>query len=414
MNPFSLLVKPASADCNLRCSYCFYLDHYSLYPEKRVHRMSDEVLEAMIRSFMAVPMSQYAIGWQGGEPTLMGVDFFKRVTALQQKHGRGGAVVANGLQTNGTLITDEFAEHLAAYHFLVGISLDGPAEIHDHYRAYADGRGSHADVLRGIERLSTHGVEYNILTLVNDRNVTRAREVYQYLGEHGHLYQQYIPCVEFDEAGTPLPFAINGRQWGDFLCELYDCWIKHDTRRVSIRLFDSILAYLVDGARTVCSMGRNCCQYFVVEHNGDIYPCDFFVRKNLWVGNVTATSWEDAARSPVYRTFGAQKAQWHEECDRCPHLAVCSGDCLKHRLYGGNGPRNLSWLCEGWKQFYDHAMPGLRGLAQQIAAERSQQAPAAPQPHAPAAPKQRPGRNDPCPCGSGRKYKRCCMGKDGR
>jgi len=376
--------------------------------------MSDEVLERMISSFMSVPMPQYAFGWQGGEPTLMGVDFFRRVTEFQQKHGRRGAVVANGLQTNATLITDAFAEHLARYHFLVGVSLDGPAQIHDHHRVTINGRGSHADVLRGIERLERHGVEYNILTLVNDRNVGRAREVYSYLLERGQYYHQYIPCVEFDPEGRPLPFTITGEQWGDFLCELFDCWIEKDTRRVSVRLFDSIIAYLVDKARNVCNMGRNCCQYFVVEHNGDIYPCDFFVEKDLRIGNVLEMNWEQAAQSETYRSFGARKSMWNQACDACPHLEICSGECLKHRMYGDHGPRNLSWLCAGWKRFYDHALPGLRRLAQQVANERAQQArmsqttaPAAAQ----AAPRGQPGRNDPCPCGSGRKYKHCCLTK---
>lgn len=420
MKPFSLLVKPASADCNLRCQYCFYLDHAALYPDSRVHRMDDDTLERMISSFMAVPMPQHAFGWQGGEPTLMGVEFFRRATQLQQQHGREGAVVANGLQTNATLITDEFARHLAEYRFLVGVSLDGPAEIHDHYRLAINGTGSHADVLRGIGRLQEQGVEFNILVLVNDHNVTQARRVYEYLGERGYFFQQYIPCVEFGPDAAQLPFTITGRQWGDFLCELYDTWIAHDTRKVSIRLFDSIIAYLVDGARTVCNMGHNCCQYFVVEHNGDIYPCDFFVESDLRIGNIADMSWQEAADSGVYRNFGARKAAWNEACDTCPHLTICAGECLKHRMYGGNAPRNLSWLCAGWKQFYDHAMPGMRRLAEEVKAERAQaqaqaqaqarmQRPAPPSP----APDAQPGRNDPCPCGSGKKYKRCCMGKLG-
>jgi len=407
MDSFSLLVKPASADCNLRCPYCFYLGHSALYPQQRVHRMPEPVLERMIASFMAVPMAQHAFGWQGGEPTLMGVEFFRKVTALQQKHGRPGAVVANGLQTNATLITDELAAHLGEFRFLVGVSLDGPAEIHDHYRVGPDGRGSHAAVMAGIERLRRHRVEFNILVLVNDRNVGRAAEVYRWLVDQGFLYHQYIPCVEFDAQGALRPYAVTAEQWGRFLCDLYDCWAPSDTRRVSIRLFDSIVANLVDGSRTVCTMGKDCRQYFVVEWNGDIYPCDFFVQPGLRIGNLMQMDWEQAGRSDIYRRFGQRKARWNEACRGCEHLAHCAGDCLKHRMAGGRGdPRTLSWLCAGWKRFYADALPGLERLAAGIRGERASRV--APGPATPV------GRNDPCPCGSGRKYKHCCMPGPGR
>jgi uncharacterized protein len=404
MKQFSLLVKPASADCNLRCSYCFYLDRSGLYPRTATHRMSTEVLERMISSFMALPMPQCAFGWQGGEPTLMGVDFFREVTRLQQKHGRPGTIVANGLQTNGTLITDEFARHLAEYRFLLGVSLDGPEDVHDVYRRHADNRGSHAEVLKGIERLQTHGVEFNILVLVNDRNATQAARIYRYLCDQGFLHHQYIPCVEFNADGSLMPFSVTGEAWGRFLCELYDTWVVSDTRRVSIRLFDSTIAWLVNGTRTVCNMGTDCRQYFVVEHNGDIYPCDFFVERDLRLGNVMSMTWEQAQRAKRYREFGERKRQWNERCAQCRFLDLCAGDCPKHRLTGVSTPEHLSVLCDGWHAFYTHALPGLRTLADTVRAGMAAPAaaPSRPRVSAPA------GRNDPCPCGSGRKYKQCC------
>ena len=209
MKPFSLLIKPASADCNLRCPYCFYLDRALLYPDETVHRMSDGVLDRMIAGFMALDMPQYSFCWQGGEPTLMGVDFFKRVVELQKKHGRAGASVANGLQTNATLIDDKLAAHLGEYNFLLGVSLDGPEEMHNEIRTTAGGRGSHADVLRGIECLRRSNVEFNILTLVSSANFDRPGDVYRYLADNGFFFHQYIPCVEFDKSGKPLPFSIN-------------------------------------------------------------------------------------------------------------------------------------------------------------------------------------------------------------
>ncbi|MFH1905565.1 MAG: anaerobic sulfatase maturase [bacterium] len=370
MKQFSLLIKPASADCNLHCPYCFYLDRSTLYPETKRHRMPDKVLAQMISSYMKTEQNQYAFGWQGGEPMLMGVDFFRRVTELQQKYGKNGALVANGLQTNATLIDVEFARHLAKYKFLAGVSLDGPENIHNRYRITADGRGSYTDVLRGIEHLKQNNVEFNILALVTSANVKKAREVYSFLCDMGFFYHQYIPCVEFDNKGHPMPFSINGEEWGDFLCEIFDEWIKRDTKKVSVRLFDSILTLIVDGVYNVCHMGDNCCQYFVVEHNGEIYPCDFFVESNKKLGNIMNDSWEELQNSPQYIEFGRKKALWNEECNHCEHLKYCSGDCLKHRLYKRDNSKDLSWLCKGWKQFFNHALPELKKLAKQLANQR--------------------------------------------
>ena len=405
VRPFSLLVKPASADCNLRCQYCFYLDHCSFYPGVKRHRMSEDVLREMVRTYMQTPQPSYQFGWQGGEPALMGVDFFRKVVEFQQKYGRDGAAVANGLQTNGTLIDDELAQHLARYHFLVGLSIDGPAEIHDKYRETAAGGGSHADVMRGMACLRKHRVEFNTLTLVNEANVQRPADVYRYLCELGSLHHQYISCVEPDERRELLPFSVSGDNWGEFLCEIFDIWYPNDTRRVSIRLFDAVLALLVDGVRNICPFGVDCRQYFVVEHNGDIFPCDFFVEKRLRLGNLMTDSWHTMQESPVYRDFGQQKRDWNEACDSCKYAWICSGDCLKHRLCTGHGdPKRLSTLCSGWKTFYEHTLPRFRKLAEEIQAERRQAAMGMQSTYG----QPPPGRNSPCPCGSGKKYKRCC------
>ncbi len=404
--PFSLLIKPTSADCNLRCRYCFYLSRSELYPDHKVHRMSDVVLETMIRKFMGLSMPQYAFGWQGGEPTLMGLDFFKRVTDLQSRHGRAGAVVANGLQTNATLVTPTMARHFTSYHFLVGVSLDGPPELHNPSRPSITGDGSHADVMRGIGCLRDARTDFNILVLVSAANVKHAATVYRYLCDQGFLYHQYIPCVEFDAGGTLQPFAIDGPAWGDFLCNLFDAWVVGDARRVSIRLFDSILAYLVDGVRNICHMGKDCRQYLVVEHNGDLYPCDFFVNPALRLGNITAMGWDAAFGLERFREFGCQKSILHPDCRSCRHREICQGDCLKHRQAGDHPQAaDLSRLCVGWQQFFDHSLPRFRELAAAIRNERRAATPWVP----PATQGPPPGRNDPCPCGSGRKYKKCCL-----
>ena len=366
MKPFSLLIKPTSADCNLRCTYCFYLEKRKLYPQSKVHRMSDGVLKQLVKTYLATEQPVYTFGWQGGEPSLMGDGFFKKVTAYQQRYARTGSVIANGFQTNATLITDALAEHLARYRFLVGCSLDGPPEIHDRYRTFGDGRGSHRDVIKGIETLKRFNVEFNILTLVSRANVKQARNVYRYLVEQGFLYHQYIPCVEFDKDGNLSPFSISGQEWGRFLCELFDTWYPNDIHKVSIRHFDAMLNKLYNNSTTVCSMAEHCSQYFLVEYNGDIYPCDFYAQKDLRIGSVMDTTWQDALASPIYQNFGRRKSEWHANCQVCTYLERCMGDCLKHR---GNNPMNtvgISHLCEGWQRFYGHTALSFNTLLEKI------------------------------------------------
>ena len=369
--PFSLLIKPASADCNLRCAYCFYLSRCALYSSVKKHRMSRRTLEFTIQRFLSIPQDTYPFCWQGGEPTLMGVDFYRRVVDLQRRYCTSGSRIINSLQTNAILMNDRFSRFLSDSNFLVGVSLDGPADIHDHHRKNRAGDGSHADVIRGLKCLKRNHAECNILTLVTDANVNRGEEVYSYLRDAGYLYHQYVPCVEFDANGQAAPFTISGEEWGRFLCDIYDEWIERDTRTVSVRLFDSIIAYLVNGAHDNCQMGSNCCQYYVIEYNGDIYPCDFFVNPGLKLGNTKTDTWEDIGTSSRYRDFGERKSVLTPACTDCENLAFCSGDCLKHRLYGQGEIDQLSRLCKGWKHFYKHALPGFIRLANQIRTERT-------------------------------------------
>ena len=364
MNNFSLLIKPSAADCNLKCAYCFYIGRQGVTGPHC--RMADEVLERLIARYMRSRQEEsYTFSWQGGEPALMGLDFFKKVVKLQMKYGAPGAIVCNGFQTNATLITDELAALLGEYKFLFGVSLDGPAQLHDYYRKTRGGMPTHATVLKGIEVLKRHGVEYNILTLVNDRSVKQPRELYGYFKNHGFTQQQYVPCVEFDAAGQLLPYSITGEQWGTFLCEIFDRWFSEDIHRVSIRLFDSILEYLVSGKRNSCIMGTDCRQYLVVEYDGSVYPCDFFVRDDLKLGNIMNGSFREFVESPVYQRFGLEKANYDAECRACQWLALCHGDCQKFR------PRvdersGRSTLCEGWQTFYAHALPRLQQVAAAI------------------------------------------------
>lgn len=400
MKQFSLLIKPASADCNLRCEYCFYID--LLDSGSKSPRMTDETLEIMIKGYMSTDQNkQYTFGWQGGEPTLMGLDFFKKVIEFQLKYAPPGSSISNGLQTNATMITEDFAKFFGEYKFLLGVSLDGPESLHDYYRKTIGQKPTHALVMRGIERLKQHGVEFNILTLINNQTVKKAKEIYHYLLENGFLFHQYIPCVEFNVDGSLKPFSISGEEWGIFLTNLFDDWVKEDVKKVSIRLFDSIMQYLISGDYNVCYMQDNCVQYFVVEYDGGIYPCDFFVKENLLLGNVKTDSWADILKSKEYQDFGGQKGNWNNECDLCPYLSFCHGDCQKFRLRAPINSKEISVLCKGWKMFYTRKLPSFISIAEEIKAQHKINTP----PHFKM---DKIGRNELCPCGSGKKFKYCC------
>jgi len=365
--------------------------------------MSDITLETMITSYMQTDQNnQYAFGWQGGEPTLLGIKFWEKVVELQTKYAPPGAVISNGLQTNGTLITDEMARFFAEYRFLLGVSLDGPPYLHDFYRKTINHKPTHSLVMRGIEHLKKNNVEFNILTLVNNKTVKKASEVYQYLKDNNFYYHQYIPCVEFDETGNLEPYSITGEEWGVFLCELFEQWIKKDINKVSIRLFDSIINYLVYGTYNVCYMGNDCCQYFVVEYDGSVYPCDFFVREDLLLGNVKTGTWNDFIKSKIFNEFGSQKSIWNKTCKECPFIYLCNGDCQKFRYDGYQKVDTISVLCKGWKRFYVNTLPRFKVIANEIKKNKEFSSPIQIK-------AKKIGRNSPCPCGSGKKYKDCCL-----
>lgn len=427
--PFSLLIKPASGECNLRCDYCFYLEKCDLFPSQAPRRMSRETLQAMLESYFATPQPVYTFAWQGGEPTLMGLDFFEEVVELQRELAPPGARVTNGLQTNGTRITEELAQFFARNKFLIGISIDGPAEIHDRYRIDRGGGPTHHLVIDGLRRLRDVGVEVNVLTVVNSLNAAQPSRIYQYLKEElGFRYHQYIPLVEWDADGALRPFAITGDAWGSFLNGIFDEWYPRDIRRVSVRHFDAVMQLLAHGTYAQCIMAGRCNSYMVVEHNGDIYPCDFYVEPELRLGSVNdddsrrpgtgagtgtdpgagaAGDRQDdgrrhgahqndalaaAHRSPEARRFAANKSKWGEECSRCPYLPFCSGDCPKMRVDGGT-----SHLCAGWKSFYSAHLDQLRELARQVPDYNGG--------IEAAAARLRP--EDPCFCGSGKRYGNC-------
>ena len=406
MKDFSLLIKPASFDCNLRCKYCFYLRKEEFFGKCK-HRMSDEVLEKMVSSFIKLDMRNHIFSWQGGEPTMMGLDFFKKALKLMQKYGLGKNVT-NTLQTNGTLLNDDWAHLLHKYKFLIGLSLDGLPEIHNENRYDAAGKGTHYRVINTMKLLKRQRVEFNILTLVNKSNVKRPLEVYRYLKKLGVKYHQYIECVEYMPDGKLAPFAISGPEWGKFLCSIFDEWYKNDRYDVSVRLFDTILTKLVERRVIACSMGRDCRQYLVVEHNGDIYPCDFFVEPRFKLGNIMENSWEEMLESPLYKEFGMRKRASDAYCDSCEWLELCAGCCPKNRPDFGGEAKQVSELCAGWKIFYSHTIDRFKSLAAEIRHNREMENRM--HVHRQVLPMLQQGRiglEAPCPCGSGMLIKEC-------
>ena len=362
--PFSLLIKPASAACNLRCRYCFYSGPLAHKKRNVGGRMDDGVLQRLLASYFATEQQIYTFTWQGGEPTLMGLDFFKRVIELQKKLAPAGSTVANALQTNGILLTGEWARFLGETRFLAGLSLDGPEEIHDRYRIDDRGRGTWKRVMNAWELLQHHGVETNILCMVHEGNASRAGELYDFFLDRGMKYQQYIPLVEFDHRGGLYDFSLKGEDWGRFLLNLFARWFPSDVGRISIRNFDSLWALLATGRVQTCVNSPACNAYFVVEARGDVYPCDFFVKNNMLLGNIFETSWKDMRNSGRYRRFAEKKrTSLPGECKTCPWLHICRGGCQKYRVRDSSLLRRGKQhyiLCPGERLFLSDVVPRFR------------------------------------------------------
>ena len=399
----SLLIKPASGDCNLHCSYCFYHDRPTdpYRTESRRHRMSAEVLDALIAQGMALDRRHATFGWQGGEPTLMGLDFFREVVRLQQKHGQSGQSVSNGVQTNGLLIDADWARFFRQYNFLLGVSLDGPATYHDAYRRTVNGKGTQAEVLARLRLLRQYHVEFNVLSVVNRVTAQHPVEIYDYLVNEGFAFLQFIPCVEVDPTtGQLTDFSVEPEQFGDFLCAVFDRWYNGGEPQASVRDFEAILAVYMGQEAPLCCYQERCGSYLVVEHNGDVYPCDFFVQDDLYVGNILETPLERLFEHPVVQRFATAKAEPRPECRACAWLPYCQQGCP--RFVGVEG-RRQHYLCRAYQRFFAHSHDGFMALRDRLLRQQGIAPEAAPAPPA------RPvGRNDPCPCGSGRKYKQCC------
>lgn len=419
---FHVLTKPTGAVCNLDCKYCFFLSKEELYPNSRF-RMTDEVLERYVRQQLEAQQGPEAtIAWQGGEPTLMGLDFFRRSVELAKQHQRPGQTVQHTIQTNGTLLDDDWCAFFKEHRFLVGLSIDGPREMHDAYRVDKGGHPTFDKVVRGWRLLQQHQVEVNVLCTVNAANQDHPLEVYHFFRDELEArFIQFIPIVErvntdgrtrFQEGSTVTERSVGSEPWGRFLIAIFDEWVRRDVGTVFVQMFDAALASWVGAPPAVCIFAETCGDAVALEHTGDLYSCDHFVEPKYLLGNIAETPLAELVGSPRQRAFGtAKRDTLPRYCRECPVRFACHGECPKNRfILTPDGEPGLNYLCAGYKAFFTHADRPMRIMADLLrrgryADEVMRILPAEEARLSEAA--ARVGRNGPCPCGSGLKAKRC-------
>ncbi len=422
MNPvpaFHLMTKPRGAICNLDCKYCYFLSKEQLYPNSKF-RMSETLLEEYTRQYIeAQHVPEITFAWQGGEPTLMGLDFFRQAVGYQQKYRKPGVSIVNALQTNGVLLDDEWCAFFAANDFLIGISIDGPRDLHDFYRVDKGGAPTFDRVLRGLDCLKQHGVPFNVLTTVHAGNADAPLAIYRFLrDELGAEFLQFIPIVEranstgFQEGDSVTERSVTARQYGDFLIAIFDEWVRRDVGRVFVQIFDVALSAWTGGHPGLCIFEETCGVALALEHNGDVYSCDHFVEPKYFVGNITEIPLTEIVVSEQQRAFGRMKRDTLPRyCRECDVRFICNGECPKNRFISTpDGEPGLNYLCAAYKAFFHHIDEAMRFMANELAQQRP---PAnvmrymARQDEALQAAFAAAGRNDPCPCGSGIKFKKC-------
>jgi uncharacterized protein len=404
----NILVKPAGPDCNMACSYCFYTCKQELFKNASVHRMSEEVLTELISQFMEQSGPEVSITWQGGEPTLMGLEFFRKAVELEELFGKR-KTIGNGMQTNGLLIDRDWSAFFKRYSFLVGLSIDGPEHIHDHYRRRLGGQPTWRHVCDSAKLMLDSDVSVNALSVINDYSARFPDDIYEFHKGLGLTYMQFIPCLEPDPAqkGHPAPFSVTPDAYGDFICRIFDLWLndfRNGRQATSVRFFESLLFSYAGFAPTECTLSHECGNYVVVEHNGDVFACDFFVDEDTRLGNIMQERLDNMLNSERQTAFGQIKADLPPACTGCTWLALCRGGCPREcRMCDGGG--RLNYFCPAFKRFFSHADEEFKRL---VAKWRSSQTPE----NIPASYDRADiERNDPCPCGSRKKFKRCC-GKD--
>lgn len=390
-NPFAkplyVMLKPAGAHCNLACKYCYYLEKNKLYPTAQRHLMSDEMVEQFTREYIeAQTMNQVLFTWHGGEPLLRSIDFYRKALSLQQKYA-GGRRIDNVIQTNGTLLTDEWCEFFAQNHWLVGISIDGPQPDHDHYRLTAAGKPSWKKVMQGIKLLKKHGVEWNAMAVVNAYNANHPLEFYRFFKENGCQFLQFTPIVErltrheddrtlaslADKDEISLSEAsVAPEQWGYFLCAIFEEWVRKDVGKIFVEIFDCTLANWMGISPGICAYSKECGHAGVMEHNGDVYSCDHFVFPEYKLGNIRDHSLIDMLYGEQQQEFSRLKhSSLPRQCKECDMEFACHGECPKNRFmkdkYGDSG---LNYLCPGYYHYYQHVAPYMDYMKQELMSQR--------------------------------------------
>jgi len=425
---FHIIAKPTGPLCNLDCTYCFYLEKENIYPKKSNFRMSDDVLESFICQKIENHRTQIVnFAWQGGEPTLLGVDFYRNVVRLQRKYA-DGKEIENGFQTNGILLNDEWCEFFKENNFLIGLSIDGPESLHDRYRKAKGGQGTYKKVIKGLDFLKKHHVDFNTLTVLQKDNSSHPLKVYNFLKEIGNGFMQFIPIVEriaedksddglqlvlpkYNKNAHVTDWSVDPLQYGDFLTTIFDEWVRNDVGRYFVQLFDIALEAWSGLEPSLCVFRKTCGEAMAIEHNGDLYSCDHYVYPENKLGNIMENPLESLISSEFQVKFGNDK--WDKlpkYCYECDVRFACNGECPKHRFINTpDGEEGLNYLCAGYKKFFHHIDPYMRFMANELSQQR-----------APANvmgwvkekdsgfPNLKIGVNESCPCGSGKKYKKCC------
>lgn len=388
---FSVMVKTAGPVCNLDCDYCYYLEKDALYPGKKFNlssfRMNEEVLEKLIRDFItSQPQQTIEFVWHGGEPTLLGIEYFRKAITLQKKYA-GEKEILNSFQTNGTLITDEWAEFLAENHFLCGLSIDGPKKFHDNHRRFPNGQGSWEKVVECARLFRKHGVEFNTMSVVNASNSKEPATVYEFLKSIGSRFMQFTPIAErialdpanplsivdnrYNKATAVMEENVSATDWGNFLCRIFDIWVKNDVGTYFVNYFDNTLAAYAGQYPSLCSMAPYCGCSLAVEHNGDVYTCDHFVFEDYKLGNIFEKNIAEMAKSDQQLFFEQRKQDTlSRQCRNCPFIKACGGDCPKNRFVKNEDGESVSCLCEGFRMFFNHTRKHFEFMANELRHQR--------------------------------------------
>lgn len=412
-HPYHIMIKAVGPICNLDCEYCYYLEKTQLYPGEKKFRMEPALLEDFIRNYIrSHPGPTVFFPWHGGEPTMLGVEFFERAVALQKKYLPPGWRCINVPQTNGTLLTAEWCEFFRENQFAVGISIDGPAASHDRFRVDKRGGGSHEAAMRGLRLLQEHHVTHTVLCAVSQANAREPYRVYSYFRENGVSALQFLPIVNSIGNGQVSPQSVDSLDYGRFLVAIFDEWLRNDVGRVWVQLIEECLLSVRGKPKTLCLYRETCGDSLAMEHNGDVFCCDHFVLEEFKLGNIREKSLKSLVESPRMKKFAqAKKADLPAWCRSCDVRFMCNGGCPKDRIIATpDGEPGLNYLCQGLHHFFSYVRPRLENLDRALAATGR----GAPARRRPVAAQKIParGRNAPCHCGSGKKFKQCCLNSD--